>query len=227
MANPSLNPFLLAANVPEPDARLLPLLHANPELASQQDSHGYSLLHAAASYSHADLLHVLVNEFKVDVNLKDEDGETCLFVAETVEIAQCLVEELHIDTAIQNDEGMTAMEKMASEDDYPEVTEYLQKQSAGGQTGTTQTLSSTTGNGIRHPPPLPPNVKISINTTTEDQVNDALEQDPDPHFRQRIEELASKENFNTEEAQKELRELITDAVREVGHEDRDVRRRVD
>jgi ankyrin repeat protein len=96
------NPFLLAA---ENSPRLLPLLRSNTSLASKQDDHGYSLLHAAASYNHVELLRSLVNEFQVYINLKDEDGETCLFVTETVLIAQCLVEEFHIDVEVRSDEG--------------------------------------------------------------------------------------------------------------------------
>lgn len=219
----ALNPFLLAANTPEPDSRLLPLLRSNPTLAANQDSHGYSLLHAAASYNHVDLLRTLVNEFHVDINLLDEDGETCLFVSETVEVAKCLVEELRIDITIQNEEGMTAIEKILAEAEYPELATYLQHQAAGGH----ETTNGIASASMSHPPPLPPNMNISINTSTEDQVGGESQQDPDPEFRRRIEELASKENFNTEEGQRELRDLITDAVRGVNHEERDVRRRVD
>lgn len=197
------NAFLLAANGPELDPRLLPLLRSNPSLASKQDSHGYSLLHAAASYNHPDLLRALVNEFHVDVNLRDEDNETCLFVAETVEIAKCLVEELEIDTSATNDEGQTAREKIESEEDYPELAAYLAQGSAAlGE------LSSH-----ERPPPLPPNVKVNIGTTA-----DLGESEPDPEFRRRIEELASRDDFHTEQGQKELRDLISDAVKDVSHD---------
>ncbi|KIW85743.1 hypothetical protein Z517_01135 [Fonsecaea pedrosoi CBS 271.37] len=221
--DPNLNPFLLAANTPDPDHRLLPLLRSRPELASAQDAHGYSLLHAAASYNHADLLRTLVNEFNVDVNLKDEDGETCLFVAETVDIAKCLVEELHVDLTVQNDEGMTALEKFESEQEFPEVAEYLHTLPSLDPTATSA-HSGSISNGAARPASLPPNV--SINIGTEDDMSRAtLEQEPDPEFRRRIEELAAKENFHTAEGQRELRELITDAVRDVGNESREVRRR--
>lgn len=226
MSDQNLNPYLLAANTPSPDPRLLPLLRSNPALASQQDAHGYSLLHAAASYNHVDLLRTLVNEFGVDVELKDEDGETCLYVAETVEVARCLIEELGIDTKIRNyDEGMTAAEKVASEGEYPELANYLQQfedSTAAGSAG-----GNVQANGVGHPPPLPPNMSISINTAAEDHVGDVDDQQPDPEFRRRIEELASRENFNTAEGQQELRDLITDAVRGVSNEEREVRRRID
>jgi len=201
-----LNPFLLAANGPELDPRLLPHLRANPSLASKQDSHGYSLLHAAASYNHTDLLRALVNEFNVDINLRDEDNETALFVTETVEVAKCLLEELKIDTSLTNEDGQTAREKIESEDDYPEVAAYLAQGSAA---------VGLSVNGAGHPPPLPPNVKVNIGNVAEDE--DLSE--PDPEFRKRIEQLAGKENFNTEEGQRELRALISDAVRDVSQDE--------
>ncbi|EHY56063.1 hypothetical protein HRR83_006558 [Exophiala dermatitidis] len=217
-----LNPFLLAAVTPDPDPRLLPLLRAKPDLASAQDAHGYSLLHAAASYSHVDLLRSLVNEFHVDVNLRDEDGETCLFVAETVEVAKCLVEELHVDLGAQNDEGMTAVEKFEAEQEYPDVAAYLREHSSSPGANRAGPVT----NGGQHPPPLPPNVSINIDTAPDPTANN-LDQEPDPEFRRRIEELASRDNFHTEEGQRELRDLITDAVRGVGSGEREVRRRTE
>jgi hypothetical protein len=212
-----MNPFLLASNTPSPDPRLLPLLRSKPELASEQDAHGYSLLHAAASYNHLDLLRTLVNEFKVDINLRDEDGETCLFVAETVEIAKCLVEELIIDVDIQNSDGMTALQKFDYEEEYPDIAAYLRQ-------GNNDATGSTSAN-VAAIPRLPPNVSINVNTET---VPDTVDiQEPDPEFRRRIEELAANENFHTEQGQQELRGLITDAIRKNSGDDRDVRRRVD
>ncbi|RMZ85925.1 hypothetical protein DV736_g6521, partial [Chaetothyriales sp. CBS 134916] len=185
-----LNPFLLAAAVPTPDPRLLPLLRSNPLLASQQDEHGYSLLHAAASYNHLDLLRTLVKEFKVDVGLKDEDGETALFVAETVEVCKCLVEELGVDAGVKNDEGLTAREKAEEEAEYPEVAD------------------------------------MTVNPVDPADGFSAEGQEPDPEFRRRIEELAGRDDFQTEEGQRQLRELITDAIRGASN-DREVRRRVE
>ncbi|EXJ85046.1 hypothetical protein A1O3_05721 [Capronia epimyces CBS 606.96] len=217
-----LNPFLLAAVTPDPDPRLLPLLRSKPELASAQDAHGYSLLHAAASYDHISLLQSLVNEFHVDVNLKDEDGETCLFVTETVDIAKCLVEDLHIDLEVRNEDGMTALEKFESEEEFPEVAVYLRAQIVGsGPNG-----AGPTSNGVQHPPPLPPNMTVNIDTATDPTASD-LNQEPDPEFRRRIEELAAGDNFHSEEGQRQLRDLITDALRGVGHSEREVRRRVE
>lgn len=202
------NPFLLAANTPDPDPRLLPLLREKPQLASAQDSHGYSLLHAAASYNHVELLRTLIHEFKVDVNLRDEDDETCLFVAESVEVAKCLVEDLHIDAEAKNSEGQTAREKFEGEADFPDVTEYLAEK------------EGREVNGTSRPPPLPPNVRVNIGETM-----DVGGQEPDPEFRRRIEELAVSDSFHTEEGQRELKDLITDAVRDVSSDGPDSQRR--
>jgi hypothetical protein len=64
------------------------------------------------------LLRTLVNEFHVNVDLVDEDGETALFVAETVDCAKFLVEELHADLTIRNEEGKTAREKVVEEGEF-------------------------------------------------------------------------------------------------------------
>jgi len=226
MAQPNI--FLLAA---DNSGALLPLLRADPSLASSQDAHGYSLLHAAVSYHHLDLLRRLVQEFHADVNTKDEDGETPLFVVETVEAAQCLVEELHADASVRNAEGMTAEEKIEGEGEFPTVGAYLRETrtrnpSSASDVHTTASVSSEgAANGVHPPPPLPPNVTVNVGTMAE-QTTDGEE--PDQEFRRRIEELASRDDFQGEEGQRELRELITDAVRGVGAggQERDVRRRL-
>jgi len=214
------NPFLLAA---DDSPSLLPLLRSKPELASSQDEHGYSLLHAAASYNHLDLLRTLVNEFKVDVNARDEDGETALFVVETVEAAQTLLEELHIDQELKDAEGNSAEEKIRAEGDYPTIADYL-LETRIRKLGSTN-AEQATANGSQRLPSLPPNVTINVDAV--DNVEGADQAAVDPEFRRRIEELATREDFQGEEGQRELRSLITDAVRGVGADsERDVRRRV-
>lgn len=211
-----VNVFLLAADNPP---ELLPHLRANPSLASSQDEHGYSLMHAAASYNHLDVLRALANEFHVNVNLKDEDGETALFVAETVDCARVLVEELHADISLVNDEGKTAREKFAEENDFPEVAVYLRMKELESQVNGAS--AEPTLNGIHPPPLLPEGVRVEIGTMAEDEAGEVV----DPEFRRRIEELAAREDFQGEEGQRALRELITEAVRgEVGQE-REVRQR--
>ncbi|OBT40205.1 hypothetical protein VE00_08731 [Pseudogymnoascus sp. WSF 3629] len=197
------NPFLLAAdNSPE----LLPLLRANPSLASAQDDHGYSLIHAAVSYNHLDLLRTLVNEFKVDVNIRDEDNETALFVAETVEAARALVEELGADPKITGDEGRTAAQSIQADDDFPEVAAYLATFADGGST--TQANGNSTDAPlapvIGQAPPLPAGISIDMGTMAPEDIGD---NEVDQEFRRKIEELAAREDFQDEAGQAELRAL--------------------
>ena len=217
------NPFLLAA---DNDPDLLTLLRSRPGLASGQDEHGYSLLHAAVSYNHLDLLRTLVNEFKVDVNIKDEDGETALFVAETVEAAQTLHEELNVDAVIKNSEGLTAEEKIRIEGEFPMVADYLLACRAHEQA---EVASGSISTSMMHrPPPLPPNVSLHVETM--DATARAAEDpaDMDLEFRGRIEKLAAREDFQDSEAQGELRDLVAEAVKRVGADaNRDVRRRLE
>lgn len=217
------NVFLLAAdNHPS----LLPLLRSKPDLASSQDEHGYSIMHAAASYNHLDILRSLVREFLVDVSIRDEDGETPLFVVETVEAARVLLEELKIDAKITNAEGLTAEEKVRADGDFPTVADYLLESRTRKPFGSE--LDRASDRGPLHMPRLPPNVTINVNTLDAEGSANASDQVPDPEFRRRIEELATRDDFEGEQSQQELRNLIKDAVGEVGCDaGRDVRRRLD
>lgn len=215
------NLYVLAADNP---SAVLTALRSEPSQASCQDAHGYSLLHAAASYGHLDLLRSLVHEFHVNVNLTDEDGETCLFVAERLDIAKCLVEELGVDVKHKNDEDMMAAEMIETDGSFPDVAAYL-------RVVTGDVSSETMEQPLRDvhaPPPLPPNVSVNIGTMQEQEVNGGLDE-IDSEFRRRIDELAAREDFHSEAGQSQLRALITDAIRGVGAEtqERDVRRRTD
>lgn len=77
--------------VPDHPDTVITHLREHPQLASQQDSHGYSLLHAATSYGHIQLVHALIKDFNVPADIADEDEETALFNAETVEMAKELL----------------------------------------------------------------------------------------------------------------------------------------
>ncbi|KAI1115313.1 hypothetical protein F5Y14DRAFT_132675 [Nemania sp. NC0429] len=217
------NPFLLAA---DNSPALLPLLRENPALAGQQDEHGYSLLHAAASYNHLDLLRALVQEFTVDVNLRDEDEETALFVVETVDAAKVLIEELGAELMSKGSDGYTAHQKIAEEGDFPEVAEYLRLKEAEHARGLSNgTNGDLTLNGDDHDmPPLPEGLNISVSTVAppEDDGNEV-----DPEFRRRIEELAQRDDFHSEEGQAMLRQLVQDAIADENLTDRNVRPRQD
>lgn len=193
------NVFLLAA---DNSASLLPLLRENPALASSQDDHGYSLIHAAASYNHLDLLRELVNKLHVDVNLKDEDNETALFVVETIEAARVLIEELHIDVHHRGLEGLTAAEKLQAENEFPDVASYVAIQ-------TTITPGSAHINQLAATTTLPDGMTVTIGTMEQDS---DIPTEVDESFRRRIEELAGRDDFHTEEGQADLRKLVEDAL---------------
>lgn len=215
----SNNPYLLAADNP---TALLTLLREDPSLASGQDEHGYSLIHAAASYNHLDLLRALVNEFNVDVNLRDEDQETALFVVETIEAAKLLVEELKIDLLARNSDGQTATDKIIEEADFPQVAVFLKAAEMSLDGG----LANGSGiNGqAEELPPAPDGMTVSVGT-----MEPPAEEEPeiDPEFRRRIEELAQRDDFQTEAGQAELRQLVQDAISGEDLEDRNVRQRRD
>ncbi|KAL7955759.1 hypothetical protein V8C34DRAFT_290641 [Trichoderma compactum] len=207
----SSNPFLLAA---DNSPALLPLLGEKPELASAQDEHGYSLVHAAASYNHLDLLRALIQEFKVDVNLKDEDNETALFVVETTDAAKALVE-LGVDVLHRGLEGLTAREKIEGEGDFPKVAVYLatvESEKAGKE------LEASAAEFMKN---VPEGMKVTVGTMDEAQ---DIPAEFDPEFRRRIEELAQREDFNTAEGQADLRKLVEEALLDQGlSEERNVR----
>ncbi|KAK0914892.1 hypothetical protein LTR02_001627 [Friedmanniomyces endolithicus] len=222
MASPSVD--LLLNLVPDHPDQVVAQLRSHPSLASQQDAHGYSLVHAATSYNHTDLLRALVRDFAVDPNTTDEDGETALFNAETVDMAKALLE-IGVNPELRNTDGQTAAEKLDDEDEQPLVATYLREAashptpesstSAPDHTsGTTTSSSAQAGtvngdaNGLHAPPPLPNGVKIEVGTMQQDDAGE----EPDPEFRRRIEELAAREDFQTEEGQRELRHLVEDAI---------------
>ena len=218
------NNFLLAA---DNSPALLDILRANPSRASEQDDHGYSLVHAAASYNHLDLLRSLVREFKVDVNIRDEDNETALFVVETVEAAKALVEDLGVDIAATGSDGITARERIEAEGDFPAVAEYLKlveftKASGEAPNSTSDESSAGPALGL---PAVPEGLAVRVGAMSE---TDGIPDEVDPEFRRRIEQLAEREDFHSPEAQAALRQLVEDAVADQGlAEERNVRQRQD
>lgn len=218
-----MSPNLFLLTVHNDVGTLIPLLRSNPSLASVQDSQGYSLLHAATSYEHADLLRQLVREFGADVNaLRDEDGDTALYQAETVEMARVLVEELGADIDLRNQIGLTAAELMECNGEPEEVIAYLKgrkKMGDGASAGAVEGGEDRGGGSsarVRVPPSLPPDVRVTVGTMEEgvETVDGEEVQSVDPEFKKRIEELAARDDFGGEEGQRQLRSLVTDAVRE-------------
>ncbi|PHH68615.1 hypothetical protein CDD82_409 [Ophiocordyceps australis] len=217
------NPFLLAAdNSPE----LLPLLRGKPELASAQDDHGYSILHAAASYNHLELLRTLVSEFNVNVDIEDEDDETPLFVVETPEAARILVQELSANIWHTSAEGLTARQKLEAEGEFPATITYLKS---------VEGTNDEQVNSPERPHPArelftmvgapPSGVKVTVGAVNEDS---EIPQEADPEFRRRIEELASRADFDSSGSQQELRQLVEDAILTQGlGQERSVRPRHD
>ncbi|KAI9928648.1 hypothetical protein ASPWEDRAFT_168621 [Aspergillus wentii DTO 134E9] len=215
------NPYILAADNP---SALLTLLRSNPSIASGQDEHGYSLLHAAASYGHRDLLRALVQEFHADVNILDEDGETCLFVTEKLSIAKCLVEELGVDYNKKNDEGLSAQETIEADGSFPDIAAYL-RQVMGLPPASPADQSM---DALNPAPPLPANIQMNLGTVSEQEANAGTE-DVDPEFKRRIDELAAREDFHSEATQNQLRQLVMDAISgaNIDTQDREVRQRTD
>lgn len=220
------NPYLLAADNP---AALLELLREDPSIALRQDEHGYSLIHAAASYNHLDLLRSLVREFNVPVDLKDEDGETALFVVESVSAAKVLIDELGLDPRIENDEGLAAPEKIRIEDEFPALARHLaqyetEEQAANGSLANGNAAAQSADAAAMELPPPPAGLQVRVGTMPEQVQEMTLEVDPE--FRRRIEALAATEDFDSPEGQARLRQLVEDTMADQGlGEERNVRPR--
>ncbi|AOA65270.1 hypothetical protein PP7435_CHR4-0365 [Komagataella phaffii CBS 7435] len=92
---------------------------------NEKDPNGYTPIHAAAAYGHKELIRYLI-EKGADINIQDQDGDTPLHHVESLEIAQLLVEEFKADPRITNSDGLTPLQFIQEEDEFPEVIEYLQ-----------------------------------------------------------------------------------------------------
>ncbi|KAK8869828.1 hypothetical protein IAR55_000396 [Kwoniella newhampshirensis] len=100
-----------------------------------KDANSYTPMHAAASYAHIPLLTYLLSA-NGNPNIPDDDGDTPLFVVESLEVAQFLVEN-GAEAGWKNEEGLTAAD--ALEEDHPEISTYLRS-----ITNTSDPASSTT-----------------------------------------------------------------------------------
>lgn len=235
---PSIDLLLrLLATPPSPSttSSLLSTLNQYPHLAHAADTNGYSLLHAASSYSHLEVLRALIRApFEVDVDLRDTEGETPLFYAETEETARCLVEELGADWKTKNnDDGDVQQSAQQNAEDtegkeregWQAVLNYFgsfisspnsNDQSEEASTQSEPERPALQGQDMsqgetRRPPPLPPGMTLEMGTiNTESNSNDLPP--PDPEFKRRIEELAARDDFQTEAGQRELKGLVEEAL---------------
>ena len=214
------NLLLLAADRPD---SVLEFLKDRPELAKTQDEHGYSLIHAAASYNHLDFLRTLVKDYKVDVNIRDEDNESALFVVETVDAAKTLIE-LGADPNLIGDEGKTARQRIEEEAEFPDLVTYLTS-FEDPSTAIRSTAAAQSPPIIDQAPPVPGGINVNIGTMGPDEVGD---NEVNEEFRRAIEQLAQRADFQGEEGQAELRRLITEALQgQVEDGGREVRQRTE
>lgn len=223
MANRGSTIDVLLNLVPDNADLVISHLQEHSELASKQDRHGYSLLHAATSYEQLNLLRNLIENYGIDPNLTDEDGETCLFNAESVDFAKELIK-LGVDVNAKNSDGQTAADRLDDEDEQPLVAAYLREVMLNSDgTNSSATIETANVNGTlvngdseaaHPPPPLPRGVEVTVGTMSSDEVGD----EPDPEFRRRIEELAARADFQGAESQQELRDLVSDAISGFNHE---------
>jgi len=204
---------ILLRLAPDHPSRILDTLSLNHSLATQQDAHGYSLLHAAASYGHMDLCRTLVHEYNVPVDILDEDGESPLFYAESLDIVQCLVSECGADITLINSEGVGVIEKIEAEGEgawVQAVLAYLRERTSSSTTTNDRNeVEQTVADELpisSHAPLPPSNVHVNFGTMTE------LPDGADPTIRRKIEELAAREDYDGESAQGELRRLVEEVV---------------
>lgn len=167
------------------------LRSVKPALTSPSDTP----LHAAASYSHLDLLRTLLTTYSADANITDTDGDSALFVCESVDAAKVLIEH-GCDPKLKNSEGLTAADSIEEDGSFPLVVAYLRSLEEG----------SGDANGVPKPPP---GVQVKVK-----EVEEALGPVVDEGLRAKIEELAQREDWNSVETQNELRDLIMGVVRE-------------
>jgi len=212
--------------VPDHADRVLSSLPTNPQLATASDTHGYTLLHAAASYGHLDLLRALVQTYKADVDIGDEDGETPLFYAERLDVVKCLISELAADVLVTNIDGQGVIQKWEEEGEGAWVAEtvaYVKglsssssfadaQQQNGGPASSQQMVEGSSASQAQllldQPAMVPENVQVNFGTMSELPAAEAA----DPEIRRKIEELAQRGDLDSEKTQAELRALITEVV---------------
>ncbi|KAJ3188508.1 hypothetical protein HDU82_004072 [Entophlyctis luteolus] len=111
---------------------------------ASKDDQGYTPLHAAASYNHIDLMHYLLSHMALSTttdpasgqrqrhpalslaSVVDEDGDTCLHVCETREMAEVLL--AHDPTLAHacNDDGLRAID-VADAEGFDDMVSFLRE----------------------------------------------------------------------------------------------------
>ncbi|KAI5808847.1 hypothetical protein DFH27DRAFT_242479 [Peziza echinospora] len=198
------NIWIAAADGDEP--AVLAFIAIDPSAVNSLDENGYTPLHAAASYSHDSLLRKLVLEHGGNANIQDFDGETPLFVTEKVEIARLLVEELHADPNHRNHANATAADVIEEDGEFPLVAAYLRSVESKSQDASEGSTSGSSAPSFSHP--LPSGVSVSV--ASAEELGEGLPVDEE--FRRRIEELAARGDFDSEQSQQALRDLVAEAV---------------
>ena len=69
------------------------------------DPNSYTPMHASASYAHTDILEYLIS-VGGDINLRDDDGDTPLYVVESVEMARWMIDR-GAEWGVVNEEGLS------------------------------------------------------------------------------------------------------------------------
>ncbi|KAK9447953.1 ankyrin repeat-containing domain protein [Limtongia smithiae] len=176
--------------------------------ANDQDPNGYTALHAAASYSHLDLLRFLVSEGG-NVNITDDDGETPLFTVENVEVAKVLVEEFKADWRHTNSAGQTARQKLEQEieedgEPWEDVVAYL-RDLEGQQTDNLE-------DEIRREIQADRIIQSGDFTYSFQRQNELADEDmQDPEVAERREKIA--EILRSENPEDGIKKLVENAVR--------------
>lgn len=83
------------------------------------DSNGLTLLHSAASYNQTEIMSWLFTQQSINVNAKDNDGDTPLHHCDNVQAMKTLIEEGKADWKVENDEGNNVLEM--KEDELREI----------------------------------------------------------------------------------------------------------
>jgi uncharacterized protein len=93
------------------------------ESVNTQDENGYSALHAAVSYGHEELIVVLLDEYKADINLRDTEGDVPLLACEEPAVLELLLSK-GADLSARNDSDQDICYK-AVEDENETMISYL------------------------------------------------------------------------------------------------------